>query len=77
MKRLEDLNLGDCFIFQNEYYVKLVDYRQNGKRCCANLISGSTRWINEEDFVEMNPIYFLNKDNNIVAIKPTEKQSDV
>lgn len=74
VKYLEELEPGDSFVFENVCYVKLLDYKKNGDRCCANLKDGSTRWLESNSFVDLNPLYSLDKDNNIVALKVTEKQ---
>lgn len=73
MKYLEELEPGDSFIFEESTYIKLVDYKKNGDRCCANLKNGSTRWIESNTIVDASPLYSLDSDNNIVAIKETKK----
>jgi hypothetical protein len=72
MKYLEELSPGDCFEFQNNNYVVLLDYKKSGQRCCAMLSNGSTRWLNPDAIVDISPIYTIDKDNNIIPIKPTE-----
>lgn len=74
VKYLEELEVGDCFEFESSNFITLLDYKKNGSRCCANLKTGSTRWLDGNSIVDINPIYLLDKDNNIVAIKETKKQ---
>jgi hypothetical protein len=75
MKYLEELSPGDCFEFEQNNYLLLFDYKKNGDRCCSSLTSGSTRWLKPDSIVDLCPIYKLDQDNNIVAIKPVEKQN--
>lgn len=75
MKYVEELNVGDCFEFEKNFYIKMVDFKQNGTRCCANLKTGCVRWINENSIVQINPIYTLDKDNNIIPMKVTNKEN--
>lgn len=74
VKYLEELEVGDCFEFENCNFITLLDYKKNGNRCCANLKTGSTRWIEPNAVVNISPIYTLDKDNNIVALRETKKQ---
>ena len=66
MKYLEELETGDSFIFENDYYLKLLDYKKNGDRCCINLKNGSTRWLKSQSIVDVCPIYILDENNNII-----------
>lgn len=75
MKYIEELSPGDCFEFEKNNYVMLSDYKKRGERCCAILSNGSTRWLEPDTIVDICPIYKLDQDNNIIAIKPIEKQN--
>jgi hypothetical protein len=77
MKRIEDLESGDTFELDGNFYVLSRDYKKNGDRNCVCLETGNSKWIDSEQFVTHNPIYYLDQDNNIVALKPMEKSSDV
>jgi hypothetical protein len=77
MKRLEDLSVGSTFELDNKFYILSTDYKNNGHRSCISLKDGSCKWISSDQFVSHSPIYYLDKDNNIVAINPTEKSRDV
>lgn len=74
MKYLEELEPGDCFEFENHTYLTLCDYKKNGQRCCVILKSGSTRWLEPDIIVDICPIYKLDEDNNVIAIKQIEQQ---
>ena len=75
MKYLEELESGDCFRFEDKYYLKLTDYKKTGERCCISLVSGSMRWIPGESIVNEDQLYTLDKENNIIPLKTTEKQN--
>ena len=77
MKRIEALQSGDTFELDGSFYVLSKDYKKNGDRNCISLETGNSIWIKQEQFVTHNPIYYLDQDNNIVALKPMEKSSDV
>lgn len=73
VKYLEEMDAGDTIEFENNYYVVTADYKKSGSRSCVNLKTGLSKWIEPNAIVDINPIYLLDSDNNIVAIKPTEK----
>lgn len=77
MKRIEDLKPGDTFESDGHFYVLSTDFKRNGNKNCVSLKNGLSKWFNQEEFVTHNPVYYLDQDNNIVAIKPMEKSSDV
>ena len=74
MKYLEELESGDCFRFEDKYYLKLTDYKKTGERCCVSITSGSTRWLAGESIVYSDQLYTLDEDNNVIPLKPTRKQ---
>lgn len=73
MKYLEELFPGDSFKLQDQTYILTSDFKKKGDRYCIDLNNGSSRWILGNTIVEMCPVYTLDKDNNIIAIKPTPK----
>lgn len=73
MKYLEELSVGDTFQLNSQVLVITSDFKKNGDRNCVNLSNGLSRWIGANTVVEVCPVYILDKDNNIVAIKPTAK----
>lgn len=78
MKRLEDLLPGDTFSDGNNYFIVTSDYRsrKTGRdSCCVNLKTGNIAWVAASEFVEIDPIYTLDSDNNIVPLKITEKEN--
>jgi hypothetical protein len=73
MKYLEELDPGDCFDLEDSTYVLSSDYKKNGDRNCISLNTGFNKWISSDSIVDICPVYKLDEENNIVAIKPTEK----
>lgn len=73
MKRLEELIYGDAFELEGKNYILTPDFKSGGKKMCIDLKSGSVTWIKQEEFVNHKPIYILDEDNNIVALRPMEK----
>jgi hypothetical protein len=69
LKYLEELSNGECFIFESSYWILTSDFKSNGKKLCYNLNSGSPRWIDPTDIVDLSPIYVLDKENNVIPIK--------
>lgn len=73
MKYIEELTSGDCFIVDNKPYLLTIDFKSNGSKLAYSLENGSPRWVKNTDIVEIMPVYRLDKDNNIIAIKETKK----
>lgn len=73
MKYLEELSVGESFQLNNEIFILTSDFKKNGEKSCVNLSNGLFRWITSNTIVEICPTYILDKDNNIIAIKPTVK----
>lgn len=73
MKYLEEIATGDSVSFEDNTYIVTSDYKRNGDRLCVNLKTGFNKWLAANAIVDACPIYVLDEDNNIVAVKPTEK----
>lgn len=74
MKYLEEIPTGESFSFEDDIYIVTCDYKRNGDRMCVNLKTGFSKWLLPNTTVNVCPVYILDEDNNIVAIKPTEKK---
>lgn len=72
-KFIEELSYGDAFIHGDTYYVLSTDYRKNNDKLCFSLIDGSARWFKSSDIVNKAPLFTMDKDNNIIAIKESKK----
>lgn len=76
MKYIEELKPGNCFELDKNYFILTADYKKNGNRLCYSLQNGLSRWFDSQTIVTHEPIYTLDKDNNVVAVKPTESDND-
>lgn len=74
MKYLEELNNGECFEFQNNYFIITHDFKKNGDRNCIKLNDGSNNWLKSDAIVKIADIFTMDKDNNIIAIKERVKE---
>lgn len=75
MKYLEELCPGDCFLLSESVFLTTCDFKKE-KKLCYNLFNGSPRWLENNTIVQESQVYTLDNNNNIIPIKPTEKQSD-
>ena len=73
-KYIEELNSGDSFEFENNIYLLSSDFKKNGERMALSVKSGQSRWINASSMVHPCELYLMDKDNNIIALKPKEKE---
>ncbi len=73
-KYIEELSYGDAFVGDSKYYILTSDFKKNGDRLAVCLTDGSSRWLNSSLITEPIQLYITDKDNNIISIKPTEKQ---
>ena len=76
MEFLESLANGTCINVSGQYYVLTQDRKHNGYRLCISLKDGSQRWFDPSKLVEIIDIFTLDKDSNILAIKPREKTNE-
>lgn len=77
MKYIEELNLGDCFSYNNQYFVLTTDFKKNGDRLVVSLNDGSSKWLKSNDLIENVDIFTLDKENNILAIKERQKDAAI
>jgi hypothetical protein len=75
MKYLEELVSGECFRHEETLYLLTCDFKSNGNRLCYSLNEGKPHWIPSNTIVNIDPVYTLNTDNNIVAVKNYDKQN--
>lgn len=75
MKYLEELNFGDCFILNDEYFVLTTDFKKNGDKLAVCLSDGSSKWIKPNEMIKNIDIFTLDKENNILAIKERTKDA--
>jgi hypothetical protein len=74
MKYLEELNPGDSMELNNEYYIVTSDFKNDGSKMCVSLKTGFCRYLKPDAIVNSLPLYFLDKESNVVPIKPILKE---
>ena len=77
MKYLEELEPGDTFSLENQLYLLTCDFKKNGSKNCILLHNGQSRWLESNIIVTINPLYSLDKENNVIPIKPTTKTDTI
>lgn len=73
MKYIEEIEAGDSFLIDDKPYLLTIDFKNSGYKLAYCLENGCPRWVKNTDIVELMPVYKLDKDNNIIAIKETKK----
>lgn len=72
-KYIEELNAGDSFLFQDEYWICGTDFKNNGYRNALSLKTGSPRWLSPETIIDPIQIYILDNNGTIIPVKETKK----
>lgn len=73
MNHIETMFGGETFDYKDQIFVSTSDFKKNGSRLCVNLKDGSMKWLEPSTLVTKNPIYLIDKDNEIIPIRITEK----
>jgi hypothetical protein len=77
MKYLEEINTGDCFIFENKYFALTSDFKKNGDKLAVSLNNGSCKWIKSDTIINPIDIFTFDENNNIIAIKERQKDAAI
>lgn len=77
MKYIEELKSGEAFVSENSVFILTIDFKKNGSRLAINLSSGEPKWFNSDSMIDVEPLYRLDKDNNIVPIKQYSKDETI
>jgi hypothetical protein len=72
-KYIEELHCGDTFIYNNLIFLITSDFKKNKSRLAFNLSSGQPKWFESSVIVNISPIYILDSENNIIAIKQSKE----
>ncbi len=75
MKYVEEIQYGDCFNYENKYFILTADFKKNGDRLAVCLSDGTSKWIQSNDIIQPIDVFTLDKDNNIIAMKEREKNA--
>jgi len=73
---LEELEFGDCFIYNGNTYILTTDSKKNLDVLCIDLNGGSSRWLSPETLVNKIAIFYTDSESNIISIKETKKNVD-
>ena len=76
MKYLEELSIGECFIYNKDYLIVTSDFKKNNSKFCINLTTGYGKWISPNEEVDQIDIFTLDKDSNILAIRERQKDQN-
>jgi hypothetical protein len=68
MKYIEELVAGDIFAFKDNIFILTSDFKKNGNRMAVNLNNGLISWLNSDDTVNVQPIFTIDTENNIIPI---------
>ena len=69
MKYLEELRHGDCFKYNETFFVLTSDFKNNHTKLCYSLIDGNSKWFSDDTIVDLCPMFTTNEDNQIIPIK--------
>lgn len=72
---LESIEAGNCISYEQHNYIVTTDFKSSGKRMCINLRDGNPRWINGDSLINIDPIYLMDKENNILPLIESKKES--
>lgn len=74
MKYIEELECGDTFLYNNKYFVLSSDFKKNDTKMCVSLSDGFISWLRSDIIIEQVPLYRMDENNNIIAIKKSENK---
>lgn len=74
MKYLEELETGDSFELNGDYYIVTTDFKKNGQKLCIDLKTGFGQWLKPEDSIETIDLFTFDKDSNMMPIKERKKE---
>lgn len=74
MKYLEELETGDSFELNGDYYIVTTDFKKNGQKLCVDLKTGFCKWLKPDDGADQIDLFTFDKDSNIMPIKERKKE---
>lgn len=77
MKYIEELTPGESFILNENVFILTIDFRKNGSRLAFNMSNGEPKWLQSDAMVEVEPLYRLDKENNIIPVKQYQKNETI
>ena len=76
MKYIEELAAGETFIYQTSYYMMTTDFKNSGDMLCYNLSDGFPKWFTSNTSVNIEPIYILDENQNLLSLYTYTKEKD-
>ena len=76
-KYIEELNPGDSFTHLEEMYILSYNFKKIGDRSAINLRNGESQWFISNQIIDVIQLYYLDRDNNIIAIKEVKKDVNI
>lgn len=76
MKYLEEIDSGNCFIYNGSYFIVTTDFKKNGDKLVVCLSNGQSHWMKPNNMVNVIDVFTIDKDNNIIAIKERSKDAN-
>jgi len=74
MKYIEELECGETFLYDSKYFVLSSDFKKNDTKMCVSLNNGFIFWLKSDLIIEQVPLYRMDENNNIIAIKKSENK---
>jgi hypothetical protein len=78
MKFVEELKPGECFSYENNYFIISSDFKKSKEgilKSCIEIKTGLSKWIKDNTTVEIIPLFTLDLESNIIPIRETEKEN--
>ncbi len=75
-KYIEELEPGDCFKYQDHYWICGSDFKKDGSRVGISLITGFFRWLEPQVIVDPIELYTLDNNSTIIPIKERKKDDN-
>jgi len=75
MKYIEEANIGDCFIYNDQYFIITTDFKKSGDKLVICLSNGQLHWMNPSTMINIIDLFTIDKENNIIAIKERPKDA--
>lgn len=75
MKYIEELEAGDAFAVNDQYFVLTMDFKKNGDKLAVCLSNGQSQWVKSNDMVNAIDLFTIDKNNLIIAIKERTKDA--
>jgi len=69
MKYIEEIEPGQSFFYQDNYFLMTADFKKNGDRLSISLANGTSRWMGASETVDLVVLYTIDEDSNFKHIR--------